>query len=72
MNTAQRDFYESNVKTASNLRREGRIGLAGQIESINQFLKANKISQALQWAEAYNFPLDFILDMKDLFSGFQE
>ncbi len=72
MNKAQRDFYESNVRTAHVLRREYKAGLAGQIDSINQLLKAGKISQALQWADAYNFPLDFILDMKDLFSGFQE
>lgn len=72
MNEAQRAFYESNLRAAHILRRENKLSLAGQLDSINQFIKSGKISKALHWADAYNFPLDFILDMKDLFSGFKE
>lgn len=72
MNTSQRAFYEDNVKAIHNFRREGNLELAYQLEVVNQFLKRDKFSQALQWALHYEFPLDFILDMKDLFSGFQE
>lgn len=72
MNTKQREFYEQNVKTAHNMKREGKIEIALKLEQINQFLKSGKFSQALEWADYYDFPFDFILDMKDIFSGFQE
>lgn len=72
MNTKQREFYEANVKRVVNLRREREDGLAIKLETINQLLKHGKISQALQWACAYKLPLDFILEIKDLFSGFSD
>lgn len=70
MNKAQKAFYEVNTKTAHNLRREGETELADKLCQINNFLKEDKISQALEWAWHYDMPIEFILDMKDLFCGF--
>lgn len=72
MNKNQRAFYEVNTKTVHNLRREGLTELADRLLQVNDFLKDDKISQALEWAWHYDFPLEFILDMKDKFSGFKD
>ncbi len=72
MNKAQKNFYDVNTKTIHNLRREGEMELANKLQQVNDFLKQDKISQALEWAWHYNMPLEFILDMKDLFCGFQQ
>jgi hypothetical protein len=72
MNKAQKAFYEKNLKTIVNLKREGDVILATKLEKVNFFLKQNEISKALEWACGYNLPLEFILDMKDLFCGFIE
>ncbi len=72
MNKAQRAFYEVNTKTVHNLRREGNNDLADKLLQVNNFLKDDKISQALEWAWHYDLPLEFILDIKTLFCGFND
>jgi hypothetical protein len=72
MNNRQRDFYEKNVKSINNLRRDGNDKLSIQLETVNQLLKKMEVSKALQWAEHYCLPQEFILDIKEIFCGFND
>jgi hypothetical protein len=72
MNKKQRNFYERNVKRIIELRQKRNEALAIKIETINQLLKGGKIDQALQWAFEYEMPLDFILDIKQIFLDFSD